>query len=38
MQYNPSYLNNIDFLSNTDKKFLEKLKISFDKVKKIKSY
>jgi len=34
MQYNPSYLNNINFLSNVDKNFLEKLKISFDKVKK----
>jgi len=34
MKYNPSYLSNINFLSNADKKFLEKLKISFDKVKK----
>jgi len=34
MQYNPSYLDNINFLLDVDKKFLEKLKISFDKVKK----
>ena len=34
MKYNPTYLNNINFLSNLDKTFLDELKISFDKVKK----
>jgi len=34
MRYNPSYLDNIKILSNSDKDFFNNLKFNFDKVKK----